>query len=216
MKIEVPSFYLPQVMSPVAAAVAALDTYMFDEGGRYDFAVRAVENATLDEAEHDIRPQAYWRELSARQLRPMVLSGAARVFYVAEVEPVDNPFKSGRSALDWEDFCPAGPTECALCGGFLPPGEGTSDWAGTGMHVCEHHEYALCPPAIDERTFMRHGIGKGGQRTHYCALRSVDSAVETAAWARKRRHHLRPATAGSCALVARQLLRTILVCGHGI
>ena len=58
---EVPSFYSPQVMSPVAEAVAALDTYMFDEGGRYDFAVRAVENATLDEAEHDIRPQAYWR-----------------------------------------------------------------------------------------------------------------------------------------------------------
>ena len=208
---ETPSFYPPHVLPTVVEAVAALDAYMYDEGGRYDFAVRAVEYTALGEEELGVRPRAYWRELSARQLRPIVLSGAARVFYVAEVEPVDNPFESDPHTLDWVDFCLAGPTECDLCGDCLPPGEGTVDWAGTDMHVCAHHEYALCPPAIDGSDVVRGG--GGGRRLHCCTRRDGDSD-RTSAWMRKRKHHLRPATAIGCALAARQLLRTILVAAY--
>jgi hypothetical protein len=208
---ETPLFYPPRVMPTVAEAVAALDTYMYDVDGRYDFAVRAVEYAALGEDEHEVRPRAYWRELSARQLRPIVLSGAARIFYVAEVEPVDNPFESDPITLDWEDFCPAGPTTCDLCGDCLAPGEGTCGWAGTDMHVCEHHEYALCPPTMGGRYFTHRS--DGGQRTHCYAQHGKDSD-KAASWVRKRKHHLRPAAAGGCALAARRLLHTILVTAY--
>ena len=87
----------------------------------------------------------------------MVLSGAVRVFYVAEVEPVDEPYwlDANPNELEVEDFCPLGPTECDLCGDCLPPGEGTHNWAGTDMHVCDHHEYALDALSGRDLTFRR-------------------------------------------------------------
>ena len=212
---ETPMFYPPQVMPTVAEAVAALDTYMYDEDGRYDFAVRAVEYAAFEEGANAGQPRAFWRELTALQLRPMVVSGAVRIFYVAEVEPVDEPFwlEPPPGALDWEDFQPAGCDDCDLCGEPLPQGIGVQDWKGTGMHVCEHHEctLAVAPPVIDGRCFVRRSDGR--QRSHCCAQRGGDSDV-AAAWMRKRKHHLRPAAAGGCALAARQLLRTILVTAY--
>ena len=103
---EVPSFFPPQSMPSVAMAVASLDAYMFDEDGRYEFAVRATEYVAFGEVATAVRPRAFWRELTALQLRPMVVSGAVRVFYVAEVEPVDEPLwlDAHPGALDWEDF----------------------------------------------------------------------------------------------------------------
>ena len=164
---EVPSFFPPQHMPSVAMAVASLDAYMFDDDGRYEFAVRATEYVAFEEVATAVRPRAFWRELTALQLRPMVVSGAVRVFYVAEVEPVDEPFwlDAPPCALDWEDFAqPVGCADCDLCGEPLPHGEGVQDWAGTGMHVCEHHEYALAVAVLGASMGGRTVSGSSGRR----------------------------------------------------
>ena len=56
---EVPSFSPPQTMPPLAVAVASLEAYMFDNDGRFDFAVRAVEYVALGEPAHMVRPRAF-------------------------------------------------------------------------------------------------------------------------------------------------------------
>ena len=52
---EVPSFFPPQTMPPLAVAVASLEAYMFDNDGRFDFAVRAIEYVALGEPAHMVR-----------------------------------------------------------------------------------------------------------------------------------------------------------------
>ena len=188
---ETPSFFPPQTMPSVAMATASLDAYMFDEEGRFDFAVRATEYVALGEVAHAIQPRAFWYELTARQLRPMVLSGAVRIFYVAEVGPVDEGYEADPKSLDWEDFVhPVGDSRCDLCNDPLPPGEGVHDWAGTDMHVCEHHELALSSVVtlgmlVGVATGAHTGSSASGRRLQWLLMLSHMVVAEASATATK-------------------------------
>ena len=144
----------------------------------------------LGEVAQAIQPRAFWYELTARQLRPMVISGAVRIFYVAEVGPVDEGYEAEPNALDWEDFVhPVGNSRCDLCNDPLPPGEGVYDWAGTDMHVCEHHELALSSVAtlgmlVGVATGAYAGSSASGRRLQWLLMLSHMAMAKASATAK--------------------------------